>query len=64
MKQVPLKLNGKMIGTAEVDMESGEFHAAVTDPVAAAEIAAMLESPVTGLSIGGDWGVSSNERES
>lgn len=37
--RVPLKLDGKTVGHAEVDTAKGKVRATVTDPVAAAELA-------------------------
>jgi len=54
MMRVPLKLGGgKVVGYAEVDEERGKVHATVTDPVAAAELAASLTADVGAFSIAG-----------
>jgi hypothetical protein len=44
VKRVPLRLGigGKVVGTAEVDEARGKVVAQVTDPVAAAQLRAML----------------------
>jgi hypothetical protein len=53
VKQVPLRLGrgGKVIGVAEVDEEKGKVRATVTDPVAAAELAASLSGDAGSFSI-------------
>lgn len=54
MKRVPLRLEGGgVVGSAVIDEETGKIAAHVTDPVAAAQLAATLTDSAGSFSIAG-----------